>query len=159
MSEIQIIDQGKLQDSGGCWANCAYDDTEQRLRVSIFGEAMFHLKQFEVGLGDIFEAAVLFALRSGQREGEVLVTAGSPAERYLEVIFRGRQEEAGQLTHPRILSQWMNNQVIEIRQTAEGYEYRSDVQQPWEPGTPPGLTEMQIALLFVKTGETGKRSA
>jgi hypothetical protein len=159
MSEIQIIKQGKLPDSDGYWANCAYDDTERRLRVSISGETVIRFKQFEVNLADIFETAVLFALRSGQREGEVDVSAGNPAERHLEVIFRGRQDEAGQMTHPRTLSLWLNNQVIEIRQMAEGYEYRSDAQQPWEPGTPPGSTEMQIALLFAKTGETGKRSA
>ena len=158
MSQIQIIEQGRLRDIDGCWATCAYDDTDARLRVSISGEALIRLKQFEVGLEDIFEAAVLFALRSGQRDGEVHVSSGNPAERHLEVIFRARQDEASDMTHPRTLTLWLNNQVIEIRQMAEGYEYRSDAEALWERGTPPGSTEMQIALLFAKTGETGKRS-
>ena len=158
MSEIQITEQGELPDSNGYWAKCSYDDTESRFQVSVTGEAMIRLKEYEVSLGDIFEAAVLFALRSGQREGQVQVSAGNPAARHLEVIFRERREDSAEMTHPRILSLWLNNQVIEIRQMPEGYEYRSDPQQFWESGTPPGSTEMQIALLFAKTGETGKRS-
>jgi hypothetical protein len=158
MMQIRILEQHPLKDIDGYWAECAYDESGRRIRVEVSGPALVRLQRFEADLADVLEQAILFALRSGQCEGTVDVSGESPTERHLTVIFRSRQEEGRRKSFPPqpILSFWIHNQAWEIRLTADGYEYRSNTEQPWQQGTPPGATEMQIAILFAKLSGTGR---
>jgi hypothetical protein len=147
MGQVKVVEGGRLQDKDGYWALCSYDDSKNRIKVIVSGQAANLLMKFpNVELTTIYEDAVLFALQKGQCNGEVLVAAESPAERHLKVIYK----TSPRIVPDRVINLWLNNSPWQVRRTPNGYEYRSNPSEEWQLGIPPGSAELDISVTFAK---------